>query len=116
MPAFVVLEHDHPTLHWDLMLEAGETLRTWRLSARPSAGLTTNCESLPDHRRAYLEYEGPVSGGRGSVKRVMSGRFHILDDSPQRLRAIINGEGVELEIELSPPTGSGRAVINRAAK
>lgn len=28
---------------------------------------------LPPHRRAYLTYEGPVSGGRGVVRRVDAG-------------------------------------------
>src|SRR5262249_60769057 len=38
MPRYVVLEHDHPGLHWDFMLEAGAVLRTWRLSAPPQPG------------------------------------------------------------------------------
>ena len=33
MPRFVILEHDHPSLHWDFILEVGEVLWTWRLSA-----------------------------------------------------------------------------------
>ena len=27
----------------------------------------------PDHRRLYLDYEGPVLGGRGEVNRIDSG-------------------------------------------
>ena len=27
MPRYVILEHDHPVLHWDLMLEAGGVLQ-----------------------------------------------------------------------------------------
>ena len=30
---------------------------------------------MPDHRRLYLDYEGPVSGGRGSVTRWDGGTF-----------------------------------------
>lgn len=30
-------------------------------------------ERIQDHRRLYLGHEGPVSGGRGSVRRVASG-------------------------------------------
>lgn len=30
-------------------------------------------ERLADHRREYLTYEGPVSGGRGRVRRVAEG-------------------------------------------
>jgi hypothetical protein len=67
VPRYVILEHDHPTLHWDLMLEAGEALRTWRLAAPPEAGRAVPAEPSFDHRKAYLDYEGPVSGGRGVV-------------------------------------------------
>ena len=76
MPRFVVLEHDHPVLHWDLMLEAGEVLRTWRLAQAPNDEASAIvAEPLLDHRRAYLDYEGPVSGNRGSVKRWDAGEF-----------------------------------------
>jgi hypothetical protein len=74
-PRFVVLEHDHPSLHWDLMLEAGESLRTWRLAAPPAPGVVTEATPLGDHRRLYLDYEGPVSGGRGRVTRWDHGTF-----------------------------------------
>jgi hypothetical protein len=75
MPRFVLLEHDHPTLHWDLMLECGDALRTWRLDRVPTVAATISVEPLPDHRLAYLEYEGPVSGDRGTVRRVDAGKF-----------------------------------------
>lgn len=32
---------------------------------------------LEDHRRDYLEYEGPISNNRGQVKRVSSGTCTI---------------------------------------
>lgn len=72
---FVVLQHDYPFLHWDLLLEAGDVLKSWRLLRPVSTGLWIPAESLPDHRSKYLDYEGPVSGDRGSVKRVMAGHF-----------------------------------------
>jgi len=75
MPRFVILEHDHPFLHWDFMLEAGDALRTWRLLARPKAGVVIPAEALGEHRKAYLDYEGPLSGNRGAVQRWDSGTF-----------------------------------------
>ena len=30
---------------------------------------------LPAHRRLYLDYQGPISGGRGTVQRIDAGRF-----------------------------------------
>lgn len=75
MPRFVILEHDHPHLHWDLMLEDGESLRTWRLNELPRSGVWIEAEEIAPHRLAYLDYEGEVSGGRGTVKRWEWGTF-----------------------------------------
>ncbi|HVJ84098.1 MAG TPA: DNA polymerase ligase N-terminal domain-containing protein [Caulifigura sp.] len=111
MPRFVVLEHDHPVLHWDLMLEADGTLRTWRLGTVPAASVTTPCEQLADHRHAYLEYEGPVSGGRGCVKRVMAGDYDILETTSDVLRFRLVTRDSVLEGELSPPAGAGQATF-----
>ena len=70
MPRFVILRHDAPQgLHFDLLLEASGVLRTWALPQPPDSGVEMECEALPDHRMAYLDYEGPVSGGRGTVDR-----------------------------------------------
>jgi hypothetical protein len=81
MPRFVILEHDHPFLHWDLMLEGEGVLFTWRLDALPEAGKTVAAERIGDHRVRYLDYEGPVSGGRGSVRRVEWGSFSWVSDA-----------------------------------
>src|SRR5262245_25157144 len=91
MPRFVILEHDHPELHWDLMLEAGEALRTWRLDAPPRPGTPVQATPSFDHRLLYLDYEGPVSGDRGTVKRWDAGEFVWLNESPPRLRMDFRG-------------------------
>jgi hypothetical protein len=75
MPRFVILEHDHPHRHWDLMLEAGDVLHTWRLTAPPCPSRVAAAERSFDHRRLYLDYEGPISGGRGRVVRHDAGTF-----------------------------------------
>jgi hypothetical protein len=84
MPRFVILEHDHPTLHWDLMLEVGLVLRTWRLEAPPRDAESITATAIFDHRLLYLDYEGPVSGGRGRVTRWERGTFtgEVGDKSP----------------------------------
>ena len=79
MPRFVLLEHDHPSLHWDLLLEAGEHLRAWRLSAPPEVGKAVSATANFPHRRLYLDYEGRVSKGRGMVKRWDSGTFDWIE-------------------------------------
>lgn len=69
MPRFVVLEHDWPEPHLDLFLEAGDVLQAWRLPAYFLLVAPTKIYPNSSHRLQYLDYEGVVSGGRGSVKR-----------------------------------------------
>jgi DNA polymerase Ligase (LigD) len=94
VPRFVILEHDHPTLHWDLMLESGDVLRTWRLAEPPEHAGPIGATSLADHRRAYLDYEGPVSGNRGTVKRWDAGTFEIVDEGERGLELRLDGQRV----------------------
>jgi hypothetical protein len=87
MPRFVILEHDHPVLHWDLMLEAGDVLQTWRLAQPPEpASAVIEATALADHRSAYLDYEGAVSGKRGTVRRWDAGIFTEEADSLPSVR------------------------------
>lgn len=96
MPSlFVILHHRLDSgEHWDLMLERGEVLLTWQLLREP-----VNRESLPipashigDHRKAYLDYEGPLTGNRGTVRRVDSGSLDIIEDTAQGLRIVLTGK------------------------
>jgi hypothetical protein len=98
MPRYVILTHDHPFLHWDLMLEHGEALRTWRLSAPPAPGVDVAAQLLGDHRRAYLDYEGPVSGDRGYVTRWDAGVIEWLDDDANAPRLRLEGEKLNGEL------------------
>jgi hypothetical protein len=91
MPRYVILEHDHPSLHWDLMLESGDILRTWRLTAAPQPGMVIAATATLDHRRIYLDYEGPVSGNRGRVVRWDHGTFSWQQTESDRLAVVLNG-------------------------
>ncbi len=91
MPRFVILEHDFPSMHWDFMLEIGDTLRTWRLHGQPEPGLAIRAEPLGDHRKAYLDYEGPVSGNRGSVRRWDAGTFEWRMDRDEQVIVELHG-------------------------
>ena len=83
MSRFALLEHDHalpgwPAPHFDLLLEdprlSGEhRCRTWRLRADPRAGSPVAAEPIAPHRACYLDYEGPVGGDRGTVRRLDGG-------------------------------------------
>ena len=92
MPRFVILEHDSPTTHWDLMLEAGSVLRTWRLAQPPRPGEAIDAVAVFDHRLPYLDYEGPISGDRGRVVRWERGTFTEQEGSERRLVVHVQGE------------------------
>jgi hypothetical protein len=100
MPRFVLLEHDHPTLHWDLMFEVGEVLWTWRLEKPPGQGRAVGATRIADHRLVYLDYEGPISGNRGVVRRQDRGEYRWLEQSPTRLVATLTGERWQGELVL----------------
>jgi len=108
MPRFVILEHDHPSLHWDLMLEAGDVLQTWRLANPPEVGSSPiDAMALGDHRIAYLEYEGPVSGNRGAVRRWDAGVFDEEPDSlPLARKLILKGARLNRRVLLEQIEGA----------
>jgi hypothetical protein len=91
MPRFVVLAHDWPCAHWDFLIEAGPVLRAWRLFELPRAGARVRAEPNADHRLLYLDYEGPVSGNRGTVTRYDAGTCEWLEDGPERVRVELRG-------------------------
>jgi hypothetical protein len=104
MPRYVILRHeDRHGVHFDFMLESAGVLKTWALPQAPQAGLEMPCEALPDHRLAYLDYEGPISGGRGAVTRWDHGTFTIERQSDAEWVAELAGEKV-----------SGKATLHRS--
>ena len=89
MARFVVLLHETPAgysrkTHFDLMLEVGDSLRTWALDKLPATDETVSAERLPDHRPVYLDYEGQLGGGRGGVSRVDQGDYDSIDETAVR--------------------------------
>ena len=77
---FVLLHHRLPdSRHWDLMLDLGPALATWQLLDDPCQSDAVRARPLGDHRRVYLDYEGPISGDRGHVTRLDRGEYHSLD-------------------------------------
>ena len=79
---FVVLRHcvSPDDVHFDLMIDAGDALATWRCPEAPdtAADVAMTCEKLADHRRRYLEYEGPLSQDRGEVRQHDGGYCRLL--------------------------------------
>jgi len=100
MPRFILLEHtgapDDPTgRHFDLLLEAADACRTWRLAGLPLAdGPAVTAVELPPHRLAWLDHEaGEVSGGRGFARRI-SGGTH--EPTPSARREAIPAAAIDV--------------------
>ena len=81
MRRFVLHKHSGcGPVHWDLMLEIGDVLATWRIGADPlaiSPGGRIEAVRIHDHRKAYLDYSGAVSGGRGRVEPEDAGQLSL---------------------------------------
>ena len=94
---YVLLRHETPAgyprpSHWDFMIEVAGALRTWALAETPTDGCDLDAEQLSDHRIAYLELEGEISGGRGTITRTDQGKYTIVRESENELLLELRGE------------------------
>jgi hypothetical protein len=110
MPRFVLVEHHWNGVHWDLMLEDGESLRTWAIDEPVRAGRDLAARRLPDHRLIYLDYEGPISGNRGTVRRIDAGSYEPLVWSAGVVRVRLRGAQLVGEAELRQVEGGSDGV------
>lgn len=97
----VLLRHQLPdgAFHFDWMFQTDfkpETrLATFRVTApihHPEID-QFDAERTSDHRSDYLTYQGPLSGGRGSVVRVASGTVEVDERSDECIRCRLNWNG-----------------------
>ncbi len=106
---WTLLEHTgHPNdligCHFDLLLEDGNGCRTWRLDQIPIVdGPSVDAVVLPKHNLYWLDIaEGPVSGGRGWARSLMSGIFRgslpEIEGAPVQIELHANGLEVTLSI------------------
>ena len=110
MPRFVILTHDSPELHWDFLLECGDALKSWRLPQTPQTGQWLCAQALDDHRLMYLDYEGPVSGSRGTVQRWDHGSYTWLGDhSTDAYRLRVQGHRLRGVVDLAVDRSTGPA-------
>jgi hypothetical protein len=103
MPRYVVQQHfrekDH--FHFDLMLEREGVLVTFASGAPPDMEAELPClvHHLGDHRLAYLEYEGEISGGRGWCAVHDRGTFEWIEPEGGRLLELADEIRIRLEGE-----------------
>ncbi|MCL5279060.1 MAG: hypothetical protein M1376_04040 [Planctomycetes bacterium] len=91
---FVVQEHTTPDgVHWDLMLEKGEVLATFRLEQPPEAASvgTVRATKIFDHPVKFLTYEGPVQKGTGKVRIVDRGTCDVLAEGEDVITLTLHG-------------------------
>ena len=103
MPRFTISHHtgSKDGDHYDLMLEQGEALRTWRL--QNTAFLTAQpAKEIEPHRKMYLDYEGEVSGERGRVKIFDTGRYAADVWREDRILLALSGRLVKCRLLFSP--------------
>ena len=100
---YSLLEHfgapdDPGGCHLDLLLEDGDSCRSWRLEAIPLLdGPAVRATPLPPHRLVWLEREAAdVSGGRGWARRVVAGtmRSGLPADASLPVRVELEGMAV----------------------
>ena len=91
---FVIQEHRRDDdVHWDLMLEAGDVLLTWRLDI-PPAQITVHpgeAVRISDHPLRFLTYQGPVNKGKGMVKIADKGTYKTENETVSNLEIFLSG-------------------------
>lgn len=77
---------DSPTANFENRSPSIATLWTWatdplpELDKQPSTlidRITTPALRLADHRERYLDFEGDIGAGRGSVRPLVTGRYEV---------------------------------------
>ncbi len=97
---YAILEHTVAAQsHWDLLLEQApdQLLATWKINLPPEQWLQA-CQThgsipvvrLPNHRRIYLDYSGPISNNRGEVRQVQTGLLRWLKSSEHYCAAVLS--------------------------
>jgi hypothetical protein len=105
---FAILEHRWEGVHWDFLVEDGPTLRTWAIDEPIVAGVDLPARPLAAHRPIYLDYEGEISGGRGTVRRLDSGTTEVIEWGEDRVRLVLRGSQLVGPVELWLADEEGR--------
>lgn len=101
---FVVHKHSRgKQLHWDLMLQAGQVLETYRLQLPPEQLRRNGCTArrIFDHPLKFLSYEGSVNNGQGTVELVDSGTYEVLSRDEGKIELRLDGRILTGRFELA---------------
>jgi len=113
---FVVQEHTTPQgVHWDLMLEEGEVLMTFRLEQPPEAVSrgAVRATKIFDHPLRFLTYEGPVQKGTGRVRIVERGVCDLAQEGEETITLGLQGTVLQGEFTLTRTEGTSWQLARR---
>jgi len=102
MPRFTISHHTGSKEgdHYDLMLEHGDTLKTWRM-ANTAFLVSQVGRQIKDHRKTYLDYEGEISGDRGRVKIWDTGTYSVDEWKDERIQVALVGRAVKTRLVMT---------------
>jgi bifunctional non-homologous end joining protein LigD len=106
---FVIQRHERQgePVHWDLMLEAGDCLETYRVGVPPERWGNEPIEAVKifDHPLRFLTYEGSVNEGKGQVKIADKGTYRVVKQSESQLTLDFTGTILKEEFTfIIPPS------------
>jgi DNA ligase D-like protein (predicted 3'-phosphoesterase) len=118
MARFVVQLHDATSLHFDLRLEIGGTLRSWAVPKGPSLDPAERRLAVPveDHSLSAGEFEGVHEGhsrGSGAVIIWDEGTVDIDREEPDHLSFTLHGQKLTGRFGLTK-TGERRWILVKA--
>ena len=95
------------------MLQFEGGLRTWRLPPEFDLDSPIPAEAIAKHRNEYLEYEGPLSGDRGQVRRWDSGAMVYEQIEDNRLVVLLVGHKLCGRFELKTDGVTSQWILQR---
>jgi len=100
MPKFSILKHIlGEESHYDLLFEKGNKLAAFRITS-PIFSTPQSAIQNFDHRKIYLNYQGPISKNRGIVKMWDKGNYDIKKEIKNLLVIKLSGKKSKATITL----------------
>lgn len=100
--------------HFDLMLESGEALKTWRVQHLNFEN-PQSATRIKDHRKKYLDFEGAVSGAKGRVHIHDTGTYTVDLWSDKLIQVSLSGASVRARLRLEQKKEDEWTVVDAAA-
>ena len=104
--AFAILIHTGQGAgHYDFLLEQTQqaSASTWQFTDNPLELMLPGDvnqtkivgRKIQDHRLMYLDYEGPLSNGRGQVRRLDGGTYEIISQADTKMIFCLSGGAMQ---------------------